>query len=505
MARPDTSDVRVRQRKRNRSLQERWERAAASPAPASCAAVLVGSATGMVVTGLALRLGPAFATIAPPTEAVIGSAFIALALGVAVPTRLATWVCATAWQRFVSRGKRSEVSEVLLDSGSADRPLYWVVLSVIALGGGIATALLPINVHFALGGYDWLHEHFVWSAATLDILHMGLALTTGFVPLTILGLAASCTHHLSCPCGRWDTRATGWWLIGGCAGVWTGSWLARLESSGNLPLLAASLPSLLAAVVSVAVSSARPGRWEALESESSSLPMWSDRWPRLLRAGIVAVGGGGACGAFLWAGHLGGEHHWQGAAPGAMLLAMAVGVFAACWGRRSGLRSIGGFGVACACAGVIVAVSTVLLAHAPGAGGVLCYGAACVAVSGIAYATTYGRKTLLDRVASRSTAGAKVLAGLLACSGFAIWLGAPRVARWMGEPAALVLLALSLLALGGMLIIHEPSYSPATRRVRLWAVFASVGVMILASSSSWNPWRVAPPAWSLNTGSGLHP
>ena len=62
----------------------------------------------------------------------------------------------------------------------------------------------------------------------------------------------------------------------------------------------------------------------------------------------------------------------------------------------------------------------------------------------------------------------------------------------MGEPATLVFLTLSLLALGGMLIIHEPSYSPATRRVRLWAVFAFVGIMILASSSSWNPWRMAP-------------
>ncbi|MCH7885301.1 MAG: hypothetical protein IIC01_08630 [Planctomycetes bacterium] len=493
MARPDTSDMRLPPQKRTTPLEGRWDRAASSPAPASCAAVLVGWAAGMVVTGLALRLGSAFSQIAPPTEAVIGGAFLALALGVAVPTRLATWVCATAWQRFVSRGKRSEVSAVLLDVGSADRPLYWVVLSVIALGGGIATALLPIHVHFALVGYDWLLAHFVWSEATLDLLHVGIALATGFVPLTMLGLAASCTHHLSCPWGRWETRATGWWLIGGCGGVWTGSWLARSESAGNLVLLAASLPSLLAAVVSVAVSSARPGRWAASESESSPLPMWSDRWPRLLRAGIVAVGGGGACGAFVWAGHLAGEQHSQGAAPGAMLLAMAVGVFAACRSRRSGLRSIGGFGVASACAGVIVAVTTVLLAHAPGAGGGLCHAAAWVAVSGIAYATTYGRKTLLDRVASRSTAGAKVLAGLLACAGFTIWLGAPRVARWMGEPATLVLLALSLLALGGMLIIHEPSYSPATRRVRLWAVFASVGMMILASSSSWNPWRVAPP------------
>ncbi|MCH7840664.1 MAG: hypothetical protein IID38_10585, partial [Planctomycetes bacterium] len=305
MARTDTSDVRLRPPKRATPLEGRWGRVAASPAPASCAAVLVGWAAGMVVTGLVLRLGSAFSQIAPPTEAVIGGAFLALALGVAVPTRLVTWVCATAWQRFVSRGKRSEVSVVLLDAGSADRPLYWVVLSVIALGGGIATALLPIHVHFALVGYDWLLAHFVWSEATLDLLHVGIALATGFVPLTMLGLAASCTHHLSCPWGRWETRATGWWLIGGCGGVWTGSWLAQSALADDLVLLAASLPSLLAAVVSVSVSSARQGRREALESESSSLPMWSDRWPRLLRAGIVAVGGGGACGAFVWAGHLG--------------------------------------------------------------------------------------------------------------------------------------------------------------------------------------------------------
>ncbi len=468
-----------------------------SSVPAACVATLLGAATAMVVTGLTFRLGTSFALTDFPIEAVVGGALFALAIGVAVPTRLATWVCATAWRRFVSRGKPSQISEVLLNHGSVDRPLYWVVLSVIALGGGIATALLPLNVRLVLGAYEWLHAHFVWSAAPLEILHVGLVLAAGFVPLTILGLAVSCAHHLSCRWGRWDTKATGWWLIGGFAGAWLGSGLVRWELAVDMVFLVASLPALAVAVVSAGVSSAGQATWKGDEKESSPLPMWSDRWPRLLRASIVAVGGGGAYAATVWAGHpVGGHLAGSNVAP-AMLLAMGMGVLAACLSKRLGLRSIGGFGVASASAGVVVAGMTAALAHVPGAGRSACWLAGWITVAVIGYATAYGRKTLLDRVASRSAAGAKVLAYLLACSGLTVWLAAPRMVRWVGEPATLVLLALSLLALGGMLIIHEPSYSPGTRRLRLCAVFASVAAMILVSSSPSSPWRatwvVRPP------------
>ena len=59
-----------------------------------------------------------------------------------------------------------------------------------------------------------------------------------------------------------------------------------------------------------------------------------------------------------------------------------------------------------------------------------------------------------------------------------IWIVAPVAIQILGRRATLMVLALSMLALGGTLIIHEPSYSPRTRRVRLCVVFGSIGAMI---------------------------
>ncbi len=97
-------------------------------------------------------------------------------------------------------------------------------------------------------------------------------------------------------------------------------------------------------------------------------------------------------------------------------------------------------------------------------------------------------KTLLDRVANRSSQEAKVLARTLACAAMILWLAAPAAIRLFGSPPTLVLLALLLLALGGLLLIHEPSYSPLKRRARLCVVFAALGVMIAASLRSPSPW-----------------
>ena len=88
---------------------------------------------------------------------------------------------------------------------------------------------------------------------------------------------------------------------------------------------------------------------------------------------------------------------------------------------------------------------------------------------------------MLSRVAFTSAAGATILARMLVCGALMVWIGVPIAQRLVGGPATLMILALSLLALGGTLIIHEPSQSPRTRRARLCALFALIGVMIVVS------------------------
>ena len=461
--------------------------------PAACASILLGATIAMVIVGLAARYHqlfgePGLSSMAT-THAVIGATLMTLAIGVRVPQRFAIWACSAAWRRFLSLGQPSDVSSMILSPGGSDRPLHWVVLSVIALAGGIVTALLPINVRLAGATYDWMYAHFLWSIRSLAVLQAAILFLTGFLPLTIVGLAVSCVHRLSCPYGRWDTKATAWLLTGAAAGTLISTWSARVGASGDLMLIAAALPVLVVSLVSAASSVPRDDcPHDPTHTEAIPLPISSDRWPTLLRASIVAVGGGGAWAMIVWAGFFTETSRHVGSFVSAMMVAMGIGVLAGCRPKLRGLRSIGGFGVACAAAGILVVVSTVALAGAlpVGLGGTALL--ACLGMTAIGLATAYGRQTLLDRAASRSYAGATILTRILVCAALVIWVAAP-VAKWLtGRPATLLILGLALLALGGTLIIHDPSHSPRTQRARLCAVFGSIVAMI---TLAW----LAPDLW----------
>jgi hypothetical protein len=110
----------------------------------------------------------------------------------------------------------------------------------------------------------------------------------------------------------------------------------------------------------------------------------------------------------------------------------------------------------------------------------------------MAFAMAYGHQTLLHRVASRSSVGATILGRLLVGSALVIWVGVPLLIRLFTIPATLAVLALSLTALGGALIMHEPTYSPRTRRVRLCGVFACLVAMIVMTPRSQSPRQAGP-------------
>ncbi len=487
------SDTVAIERRTSPSCSDSVQRPVRKVGPAACASILLGATTAMVIAGLAARYHEVFGerglSSMATTHTVVGATLMTLAIGVRVPQRFALWVCAAAWRRFLSLGRPSDVSSMILNPGGSDRPLHWVVLSVIALAAGIVTALLPINVRLGGAVYDWMYAHFLWSIGSLAVLQVAILFLTGLLPLTVLGLAVSCVHRLSCPYGRWDTKATAWLLTGAAVGTLVSTWTTGAGVSGDLMLIAAALPALVVSLVSAASSAPRDdGPHDPTQTEAIPLPISSDRWPTLLRASIVAVGGGGAWAVIVWAGFFAESKGHVGPFVSAMLVAMGIGVLAGCRPKHRGLRSIGGFGVACAAAGILVAVSTVALAGALpiGLGGAIL--PACLAVMTIGLATAYGRQTLLDRAASRSYAGATILTRILVCAVFVIWVAAPVAERLTGRPATLLILALSLLALGGTLIIHDPSRSPRTQRARLCAVFGPIAAMI---TLAW----LAPDLW----------
>ncbi len=453
-------------------------------APVAVVSALIGLSIAMAMSGVVNHLQMLYVPRGFVIGAILGGSLMALSVGVGVPQRFAMWICISAWRRFVAQGKPSEMSNMLIHPDIADRPLYWMVLSVIALMGGLAAALLPMGLYFCSSIYDWLQAHFVWSSVPLELLHIGISFVVTLVPLGLLGIALSCVHHLSCPYGRWETLATGWLLIGAAVGCWMGEGL-----STSMLLVASSLPAFLVTLIATGVSSSRHFQLARPRQDAATwLPLRSDRWGGSLRASIVAVGGGSACGLLIWVGELQ-NNISTSTVLFEMLCSLGVGVLVACKTKKAGLRSVGGFGVACATAGIVVASSSAFINRFDSATFLTFTIPACVAVFAIGYATAYGRKTLLARVASKSTTGARIMARLLFCAAITIWIGVPVMMKLVGVSATLVMLALSLLAIGGLLIIHEPTYSQRTRRLRLWGVYGSIAVMIILASLSINPWR----------------
>ena len=450
-------------------------------ARAAAASVLLGATTAMAVVGLSLRFESIFGDPTAAHQTVTAAALLALAIGVRVPQRFAMWASALAWRRFAFSGRPPSVAVALLHNGAANRAEYLAVLAVLALFAGVCTALLPLISRLSLAGYGGMQTHFVWSVAPLVILRTAVVFLTTLAPLTIIGQAIAMTHRLSCPFARWETKSSAWLLVGAAPGSLLARAIAPQGEQTTLVLLAAAIPALLVSLLAVGVrSTPSDDRQEIEAAPPEALPLWSDRWPTLLRASIVAVGTGGVWGVSVWGRYLGNGPGSGEAMLAGLLGALGIGVGMGCRTGRPGRRSIGGFGVACTVAGVIIAAEIAAwpVEHFSGNGGVIV--PASVGVATLGFAAAYGRQTLLHRVARRSAAGAAMLARLLVCSAIVVWVGAPVTIHYLGERSALAILAVCMVALGGMLLIHEPTGSTRTRRVRLWAVFGAIALMILA-------------------------
>ncbi len=445
--------------------------------------VLLGMAVAVVAIGLAIRLRGPFANsglrqgFLPRT--VVGTALILLALGVRVPQRIAWWECVHAWQRFLLFGRSSRMSNVLLTTTHRERPLYWVILSVVALGGGVVVGLLPVGTRVALLFYDWMLIRFLWSDGSIAMLQAAIVFAIGLLPLPIMGFAFSAVHHLSCPYGRWEPRTATWLMIGAASGTVIAVWIASGVEQGNLLMVAAAIPVLVVALVSAMSTGARePGTEKTKSADTALLPIWTDQWSVLVRVSAVLVGGGSAYAAALWGKQIGEGGVPVGIYIPLLLLAIALGIAAGCRTRRTSLRSIGGFGMACVAAGAILAVGSAAFCRSVASSSGSALVLAFATILGLGFAAAYGQQALLNRVANRSVVGASTLAQTLVCAALLVWFGEPVAEHMVGRLPAFILLVLCLLGLGGVLIIYEPNYSLRSRRIRLCAIFACIGTMI---------------------------
>ena len=452
----------------------------AASSPVVGAALLIGVSITLITAGLAVRLHHSLAPQPPAADTMVAAVLFALAVGVRAPQRWTYRYAVAAWRRFAQNARPLLNLSPLMDPSPVDRPLCWTLLAIMALVGGVAAALTPAIVSVLARLYWWLHGHFVWSAAPLAVVHLLVAFVACLVPCAAMGLSIAALHALWRPRKQWDLRAAAYVLFGAASACVI---LAPTESA-NLRadpiLLAASLPLLIVALIAAATGSSEGSKAPAESSLPGPAPPVSvDCWPALLRASIVGVGGGSVCAMIVWS-----RQQLAVGANGFMLTAaslaaLAIGVMVEHAARRNTVRSIGGFGVACAVAGIAVAFGALTLLRESSISTPPEMFLAAPAIAAIGYCVSYGREVLMARVARRSAVSALMLARLLICAGATVWLTAPPAIRLLGDPAALILLAISFLALGGILIIHEPNYVPVARRIRLAAVFSSIALLML--------------------------
>ncbi len=460
-------------------------------APIAVVSGLFGASTAMVIAGLYGQLEATFGGLA--REHILASAFLALAVGVRVPQRLTMWTFAILWDRVIARNRPTSVSDTLGARGSADRPLYWIVLSGIALLAGVTIAVLPATIALASAFYAWLQIHFVWSVMPLDMLHVALAFGVGLAPLMALGLALSCAHHMSCQFGRWDIRATGWHLLGASAGVLFYAESVSHHIASRPLLVVASIPALLVALLAAGVFSKYRENHPLNVDDADTLPMRSDRWPTLLRASIVIVGGCAALCAAIACRLILTTHDLPSRVDSVIvplaLLTLGIGVLLGCWVKLPGTRTLHGFGLCTVTSGGAVVVASLALARATRwglSGELLSSGAMLIALG---FTTGYGRQLLMASVASRSSEGSKMTARLLICVALAVGIFVP-VSRVLGIQAeTVVVAAMGLVALGGVLMACDPLGVALTDRVSSGAIVISLVILAMMVTWKHSPWR----------------
>lgn len=449
------------------------------PFSAAGVSLCLGVSVALFVVGLTRCVQREWVDQGSPAVLVVTATLLGLALGLRAPRAIAgvTFRLASRYLQWAFVGEN--MAEVWYRRRSEDRSLYWVVLSVVSLLGGVASALLPAQIWLGFRSCDWVAAQFLWTPFSRSVLQLTALVLIGALPLSFLGLAMSFAHRLSSWSAEWDTCATGWLLVGAAVGLIVAVGFGMAKCPPELLLAGSALPTLTVAALCAALGTPTgEGVREKTPETAPEIPVHIDRWPVLLRLAIVGVGGAGACVVWLWCSYHATHSRDVWLPASVMLASMGTGMLLGCRFREDRQGSMGGFGLACLIAGVMTALGIPSIFAGSATHASLAWAASVSSLTAIGFALAYGRKTLLQRVAARASAGAVILTRICICCAITIGVTSPLVVHYLGTPPTLILVSLTLVALAGTLIIHDPEVSTRTRTVRLGAVFGILGLMI---------------------------
>jgi hypothetical protein len=459
------------------------------PRPDLCCpcAFLTGLSVGLLLAG-SIALFEAGLGWAREARLVVAAGLLGLAVGSLIPVRVATLL--------------SSKHPLMRRTALGDAPLMWTMLAVLSLAAGVAAALVPAWLPALHHGCHWLEGRFLWTPRVLQCARLTMA-TACLLPVVIpVGTALCCLHRLACPDRGWSVAPFGWGLLGAGAG---GVAAAAAEGHGfpaEAACLLAAIPLLLVALGA--------GWWAGSAAEDSSasipaaaLPDLRDRSPILVRLTaawlVVASGAVVVLWPQVWANRNGTDTSYPGYVTALLAAVSGVGLIVGQRWSRSQTPSIGGLGVCCAAAGGAVALSVGLPAvvfaadHWRPIWGVVPVVAGGTTALILGAAAAYGQLAILGRVGSRAAGGAGMLSISLAGAGAMLLIEGGLTSEFRASFAQLAGLALSLVAVGGTAIIHEPDCTPSRRRRRLAAVAVGVGLMVCGLPIAGRHWAQASP------------
>ena len=375
---------------------------------------------------------------------------------------------------------------------SVDQALPWTASGVAGLAAGVGVLLLPAMIGTVGHLWKWGLSRFLWMNWPLTVFEGLILLLAALVPFVLLGFFMRCVHQLACPAGRWDFGAFGWVLVGAAVGFVGVACFCGHPLKGLLLMRAGAVPLLLAAMLSVSRASPSAAR-QPLADERLAVdePDLGERWSAGLHIAVAVCVSGALTAGLVWTYVVGVMHTGAYAATllagGAMTFSAAVGLWAG--SRRAAFagHEIGRVGQHCAIAGVSVALGVAVLnvvtraSYAPflsTPGYWLLWGlCACLPLGLAGYAIGQGGMAVLRRSPSRVRTGSGLLRMVFLAAAFTSLGVALPLLEALGSYATLVAAALALLATGGILIIHEPSFATGRARVRVATVFTAVLLM----------------------------